>query len=149
MATLRENEANGKALEKIIAQNLQITVNGFKPVIIFPLNSKTFFDFETDFTVYEVKSCHQIIKNGLHKSKKLKSRNGRFWIFKNSHFDIKAYADENKKEICYIFVLLKDNKIIKQKSLSWDDTDKIIAHIKPRSHGDYGVNHSLIFGENV
>jgi hypothetical protein len=61
---------------------------------------------------------------------------------------LKKYADENCKEACYIFVLLdSENLIIKQKSLSWDSADKIITHIKPRNHGDYGINHELIFGK--
>ena len=146
--TIKENEAKGIEIEKAVANQFQVTANAQKVQITFPSNSRTFFDFESDFTVYEVKSCHQIIKNGLRKTRQ-QSRNGRFWIYRNSHFDLKKYADENCKEACYIFVLLdSENLIIKQKSLSWNSADKIIAHIKPRSHGDYGINHELIFGKD-
>lgn len=139
MYLIKQNQKNGKEIEDLISY--QISEN---EEIISQPEGRTFYDIETEKSFIEVKTCHQTIKNG--KPKKL--RNGRFWIFDKSHKQIKVEADKINKQVWYVFVLLDSaNNIVVQKRLDWQAVESLVRQIKPRAHGDYGINYNSIFKE--
>lgn len=144
MTSIRENEALGCSIEKIVADEIE-RETGEKPV--FPANKRGIYDFEVKSALYEVKSCHVKIRDGFYKRKQRQEyRNGRFWIFNQTHESLREAAENSGKQALYVFVLLDGNhQINNKKTLTWQTVHKIISTIKPRTHGDYGINHKLIF----
>ena len=147
---LKQNEAIGRSVEKEVAKSyIEVYFNSCK---------HGSYDFSTKDVLFEVKSCHKVIRDGK-RSRKLKHlpsckeivqrfRKGRFLIHKISHELINKIAISEGKIVKYIFVLLNDDHSIKRwKEVHWRDLDKLLKEHKPISRGDYQINYDLIFGD--
>jgi hypothetical protein len=127
---------------RIAGEELDLELCSFFKGKISPEHS--YFDFYTDKALFEVKSCHAKIKDGVGR----KLRSGRFSIHKDSHDLIAMNASDQKKYAIYIFVLLDDkHQIIAKRILNWIAINKLLLILKPIHRGDYQFKHEIIFGD--
>lgn len=131
---LKDNEILGLKIESSICTNY----NGMLS------QAHSSYDFSTSTNLYEVKSCHSLVKNG----KETKPRSGRFSIHKDSHECLSILASNENKIPTYIFVILdQENNIVIQKEFSYQFIDDLLKKLKPIKRGDYQINYKLIFGD--
>lgn len=153
--TVKDNEVAGRTIEQMIASKIAEETHA-EPIFT---SGAAFYDFETDTAVYEIKACTIQIKNGYTKSngeKKQTSRKGRFWINLKSHESIKEYANEQSKELWYIFVLLGTElksdysfAVLNELKVDWSTVQALLTDkrkgVCSRANGEKGVNYNLIF----